>query len=387
MYTRLNNILLALFICTELFELFLNRKPLDLRRFLFNGWPVLCFFCLSILAAFRSIDLQSLKYLENHWSLLLVPIVMLNGSQEYYLRRRQAFLMLLWGSLVTLFICNINFVLEGYDQGFTMKDWLDLDNFGHVFTAVADTHPTYLGLFVFTSTLFLVQDQKFPKALKVLILVFLLLGLLQLTNTIAFLLFTLFLLYVVIYSMKRQNQKSAVSVIGLLVCVVVFIFYGRSFMDGRLFFVDTILDEKRVQRWEVSYEIFRENPLIGVGYAQIESVRNEKYMQGDYVLAAENELNAHNQFLEYLSINGAIGGFVYAIAMAFLFLLSIERKDHLFTFVIFAFILANFTESMMVRIKGIEYFAIFMSLFLCSRKNFMKTHTNSKQSFENQRNG
>ena len=97
--------------------------------------------------------------------------------------------------------------------------------------------------------------------LKYLSLVFLLIGLLQLTSNIAFLLFSLFLLYVGIYSIEKQNQKSAVAVIGLFVCVVVFIFYGRSFMDGRLFSVDTILDEKRVQRWEVSYEIFSENPL------------------------------------------------------------------------------------------------------------------------------
>ena len=141
-----------------------------------------------------------------------------------------------------------------------------------------------------------------------------------------------------------------------------------------MFSVDAILDEKRVQRWEVSYQIFKENPFIGVGYGKIETVRKEKYREGGYSLAEANELNAHNQFLEYLSINGAIGGFVYAIALGFLFLFSIYKRDHLFTFVFFAFFLANLTESMMVRIKGIEYYAIFTTLFLCSQTRNPSTY-------------
>ena len=370
MYTRLNNILLAIFIGLGLIEIFTGRKKLDVRHFLFTSWPVLGFFALSILASFRTFDLQALKYLENHWSLLLIPIVMLSDSQEFFLKRRQAFLALLWGSIVTLLICNVNYLITGFSNGTPNFKWFEWSNFGHEFTAVADTHPTYLSLFVFTSILFLIQDNKLSKWARAILIVFLLFGLLQLTSNMALLLFILFLLYVVVYNFKRQNQQSLATIFGLLAWAFVFLFYAGNFTKGKLFFVDTILDEKRIERWEVSYEIFRENPILGVGYSNIEGVRKEKYLEGSYALAAENELNAHNQFLEYLSVTGAVGGFVYAVALAFLFLLSIHRKDHLFTFVFFAFILANLAESMMVRIKGIEYYAIFAALFLCSGTGF-----------------
>lgn len=154
--------------------------------------------------------------------------------------------------------------------------------------------------------------------------------------------------------------------LGIFLCAALFWVFGSYYMKSSMFSVDAVLDEKRIERWEVSYDIFREYPVLGVGFANIEQVRKEKYLDGDYSLAAENDLNAHNQFLEYLSVNGAIGGMVYVICVGFLFLLSIYKRDHLFTFVLFAFIIANLTESMMVRIKGIEYYAIFGTLFLCS---------------------
>lgn len=368
MYTKLNNIFLAIFICIGILEILLSRKKLDVRHFLFTSLPVLVFFGLSLLASFRSFDIQALKYLENHWSLLFIPFVMLTNASEYHSRRREIFLALLTGTALTLLICNVNHALEMLSNGIAVDKWFNGEFFGQEFTNIADTQPAYLSLFVVTSILFLIQDNVFIKWLKYVLLGILLIGLLQLTSKIALLLLLLFLLYMISYYLRKRKQQSIVLITGLLICAFVFIVFGAKYMKGQLFFVDSFLDEKRIERWEVSYEIFKENPLIGVGYGNIDVVRMEKYLEGNYSLAAENELNAHNQFLEYLSIDGAIGGFVYAIALAFLFFLSIERKDHLFTFVIFAFILANLTESMMVRIKGIEYFSIFATLFLCSIK-------------------
>ena len=82
-----------------------------------------------------------------------------------------------------------------------------------------------------------------------------------------------------------------------------------------------------------------------------------------------NKYNAHNQFMEYLSINGVLGGLIYIFVFLILIFYTIKTKDYLFLFVFFTFFIANITESMMVRIKGIEYFALFASLFLSKFKN------------------
>lgn len=370
MYTKINNVLLVVFVVLDLIEFAFNKRRIKNIKQFFVGWPIVAFFMLSLLASLRTFDIQALKFLESHWSLLFIPFVMLTNAHEYHSRRREIFLALLTGTTLTILICNVNHVHMMISNGISFDKWLNGEFLGQEFTNIADTQPAYLGLFVVTSILFLIQDKVIIKWLKYVLLGILLIGLFQLTSKIALLLFLIFLLYMVSFNLKKQKQQSIVLISGLFICAFVFIVYGAKYMKGQLFFVDSFLDEKRIERWEVSYEIFKENPLIGVGYANIDEVRMEKYVKGNYSLAAENELNAHNQFLEYLSIDGAIGGFVYAIALAFLFFLSIERKDHLFTFVVFAFILSNLTESMMVRIKGIEYFSIFASLFLCSIKQF-----------------
>lgn len=369
MYTRLNNFLLVSLVTIGLIYMLVQWKSLNRSAFLNRSWPVLVFFGLSILAAFRTFNVQSFKLLENHWSLLFVPIVMLVNNNLYHEYRRKAFLSLLWGCIVTLSICNFNHFYQMASLKVPLNQWFLPSHFGHGFTEIADTHPAYLSLFVVTSILFLIQDRGFSKLLKYFLLILLLFGLVQLTSKIALILFLLFLLYVAVDRIKKHRRQSTVLVIGLVTCALAFLLFGSNYVQNRMFFVDTIFDEKRIERWEVSYEIFKENPFLGVGYGKINEERKRKYLEGNYPLAAERDLNAHNQFLEFLSIDGALGGFGYAISLGFLFLLSIKSRDHLFTFVFFAFILGNLTESMMVRIKGIEYFAIFASLFLCSQKS------------------
>ena len=368
MYTKINNVLLVLYVVIDLIELVLKKERHKNFKYLVSGWPIMAFFGLSLLAAFRSFDTQVFKLLENHWSLLFIPIVMLTNKKEYTQRRHGIFLALSVGTIVTLLICNVNHVMEMLSENIAFRSWFNGEYFGQHFTAIADSQPAYLSLFVVTSILFLIQNEKISTAPKFVLLTVLLVGLFQLTSKIALVLFLLFLLYMVSYNLKIRKQQSIGLISGVFLFAIIIFMFGAKYMKGQMFFVDSLLDEKRIERWEVSYEIFREHPFIGVGYQEIESIRNEKYVRGNYSLAAANDLNAHNQFLEYLSIDGAVGGFVYAVALGFLFLLSVEKRDHLFTLVFFAFFLANLTESMMVRIKGIEYFAIFGTLFLCAIK-------------------
>lgn len=363
---RLNNVLLGIFIVLSLIDIIFVSKKLDFKKYLTYGWPVIGFFALSVLASYRSLEIDNIKYLETHWSLLFVPLLMLSENELYLSNRRGIFMSLLWGCLATLVICYANLALEIVESGKLLKDWFQDHYFAHSFTAIADTHPAYLSLFLVTSILFLIQDRQLRKTLRYTLLLFFLFGLFQLASKMALLLFVLFLFYIAVRNIKHYKQQLIVLVFGVTLCTSFFWAFENYYMQSRMLSVDAIFDNKRAQRWEVSYQIFKENPFIGVGYHTIEDVRKEKYQEGGYSLAAANELNAHNQFLEYLSINGAIGGFVYAIALAFLFLLSIYKRDHLFTFIFFAFFLANLTESMMVRIKGIEYYAIFGTLFLCS---------------------
>ena len=377
-FIRINNFLLVAWILLCVSEILFISRKWNLKRILVFGWPILAFFVLSLLGAFRTLDFGTLKYLENDLALLFVPVLILAKAESFNERRRMAFLSLVWGTAVTLVVYIAASLYIAFKEGRWIQTLGEAENLAPKFIATLDIHPAYLALFVVTSILFLIQDKGVRKAPKYFAIAFFLLGLFQLTSKIALLLFVLFIFYVLVTTIKNNTYQKLVLAVGILFSTLVFWFFGSQYMNGTMFSVDSVLDKKRIERWEVSYQIFKEDPLFGVGFEKIDQVRKEKYSLGGYDLAEENDLNAHNQFFEYLSVNGAIGGFVYVIALGFLFLISSYTKDHLFSFIFFVFILANLTESMMVRIQGIAYFAIFASLAMASASQRTGRHNRFK---------
>jgi O-antigen ligase len=235
---------------------------------------------------------------------------------------------------------------------------------GHQFTEVADTHPTYLAVFIVVSIFFLIQDSKTSNNLKSILIPLLILGLFQLASRIALFLMILLVIFILVKRFRGNKWQTASVVFGIVFGSLLVIYYGSEYLTSRIFSENAIVNDRRMIRWEVSYEIFKNDPLVGVGYDRITSLRREGYLHYGFEAGALEEYNAHNQLLEFLSTQGAIGGFIYVTSLAYLFFLAIYQRQVLFAFVFFAFFIACSAESMLVRIKGIEYLAIFGTLFL-----------------------
>lgn len=365
MFTRLNNILLIAFIVLSAVMIFIKFKEYKANQFL-RAWPVWAFFVLAIIGSFYGATSAAggFKHMERYWSFLLVPFVFVYGMVSYRECRKKIFMSMVLGCVATLFICYGNVVYEMISGNEPINYFFRWRHIGHQFTEIADTHPTYLGMFIVTAILFLIQDKSVAPNLKYPIMLFLVFGLFQLASRMALLLILLFVVYFLLMKTKKYKAQLTLLILGLIACLVLFNNIGSQYMKSRLFSKESIVNDKRFQRWEASYQIFKENPFLGVGFTNVEEIRNQKYKEFGFEDAARQDLNAHNQLLEYLSRNGALGGFIYVVSLFFLLLYSIYKKDYLFTVIIFAFMLANLTESMLVRIKGIEYFTIFISLFL-----------------------
>lgn len=365
MYMRLNNYLLGAYIIVGLLHLFFRIKKINIRT-LKAGWPIFGFFILGIMGSFYGTTfLNGFKLLEKYWAFLLLPLLMLTDKNEYSKRRDDIFLSLVLGSAATLIICYGNLIYEMVSRNEPISYFFRWRHLGHQFTEIADTHPTYLGVFVVISIVFMFTSNKMGNAIKLPLILFFLFGLFQLASRIALFLAILFLMLLVFNRTKKQWALLVFLSLGIVVGILVFKKMGSKYVKDRLFTVESALNDKRFQRWDASYEIFKENPFFGVGFSQIESIRHDKYMEYGFEVAARQDLNAHNQFLEFLSRNGVVGGFVYVCSLGFLLLLSMYRRDYLFSLIFFVFIMANVSESMLVRIKGIEFFAIFATLFLC----------------------
>ena len=364
MFTQLNNYLLGAFIGIGIIQILVSPEKRERIKLLGVTWPVLSLFLLALFSCLRGFEVENLKSLERFWSLLLLPVVFISDSENIYKKKRQIFLALLYGTLVAFLLGFGNVIYRMVQNGDSLAMIYSAPYIGFNFTQFIDSHPAYLGLFALVSVVFLLGDRFMPRKDKIPHILLLLLGLVQLAGRTALLLLVAFLVILIVFYVKRFRWQALMLFGGVFLISALFIRYGSPQMTKMIFSIEANSDEYRNVRWQVSYEIFKANPILGVGYTKVREMRSDLYrerglsfVQGDY--------NTHNQFLEYLSTNGAIGGFIYVMTTAYLLLASLKYKDLLYVFLFGAFVVSNMTESMFVRIKGIEFFAIFATLFLC----------------------
>jgi len=363
MYTRINNVLLGIFIVFSIFNYLKDRENFS-NSFFKTYLPVIAFFFLAVIASLNYDDILNFQELEKYWSFLLIPLAFWMTGGENKKLIKYAFRGLILGCATTLLICYLNTFYEiiAYNEPWSyILRWRHLS---HRFTEIADTHPAYLGIFICTSTYYLLfKSKQFNTKLRILILSIYFLGLLQLASRVATFIFIIIFLGYIFSNFKRNIKSFIVSLTILLSSLFIFSI-GSEYLSKRMLSIENITEDSRFNRLTISYEIFKENILFGTGFEKVDELRIKKYRESDFELAANKNYNAHNQFFEYLTINGIFGGIIYLGVFFYLVSLALKKQNYLFLFIVISFFVANLTESMLVRIKGVEYFSIFTSLFL-----------------------
>jgi O-antigen ligase len=117
--------------------------------------------------------------------------------------------------------------------------------------------------------------------------------------------------------------------------------------------------DERTREWYSSLQLIKEKPLLGYGFQSLDQLI-EQYNKSGFTFEAQNQLNAHNQFLETQLLFG-IPGTILLLWMLFGPLFYIKYLFNPFLYKIFLIIITiNFLfESMLVRQWGIMFFLIF----------------------------
>ncbi len=366
MYTIINNILLVVFFALFIIEGNFKRRFYTIKKNYSLFIPLGLFFMLALFAAlnpFEGIGVF-LKGIEKYWSLILIPITFISCKEEYTKDWKNLFLALLWGCIATLSLCYANAIYEmivGNEPLHYFWRWRHLN---HQFTAIADTHPAYLGLYIVTSIVFLFMESSYKKWTKIILCVILFLGLIQLASRTALLSLSILVVFLIWTKIKTHWKEIGITFSVLVLIGALFMGTASSFLKERLVSFQNLGKDQRISRFKISYDIFTEYPIFGVGNACKEEVRKKKYLENNFQTAALEKYNAHNQFLEYLSVNGIIGAIVFLSVFAYLLFICWRKKQYFFLTVLLLFLVANITESMLVRIKGIEFFAFTVSLLI-----------------------
>lgn len=127
--------------------------------------------------------------------------------------------------------------------------------------------------------------------------------------------------------------------------------------------------DMRFYLWQCIPDVMSKNLVFGYGTGDFHVALNEQYDKHNLVSAAQNEYNAHNQFFECLVGLGLVGFVVMLMLILYPMYFLLKKDTDFIKILFFVIISINFlAESMLSRIAGILFFALFYCLFFCFKQ-------------------
>lgn len=274
--------------------------------------------------------------------------------------------------LLDLFsIATILAALLGLGKAF----WLSYNDLGDYFyyldfSKVLDKHTTYFSLFVCISIINIAfglsLKSGYFKWCRVIAIAFLLFVLYLLSSKISL----IYLIIATILStirafLKKDSESFKIKVLRLLVLVILPIMFLTPNLKARISKEKASNISERVQLWGAVLDNYLEkNIIFGAGTGDGHLGLVERYKEIHYEVAAKDEYNAHNQYLEQLLFYGVIG-LIFLIVLLFHTLRILYTKDQPLYLVIFiSFLIYMCSESILERHSGLIAFSFLTTIFL-----------------------
>lgn len=123
---------------------------------------------------------------------------------------------------------------------------------------------------------------------------------------------------------------------------------------------------QRFYYFTAGWNIFLENPIVGVGVGDVEDGYQAYYNKTDSLLTNPWRLRAHNQYLTILLSFGVIGFIIFLGSQIYPVLLSKKNKTLfiLFTPLFITLLLSMLNEDTLETQAGVSFYAFFYSLFV-----------------------
>jgi len=384
---KLNNIFLGLFVIFSIILFFDIDKGNRWERLKQNRIQIILLtlpFWLNALGLLYTDELKKgIDYTVRAIPFLLIPIIAISQPEIVNKNYKKMGYALVLGCLFVSFFSWGHTIKEIFYLKKPLSDLFGALHSHHKLVKYLGLHATYLSIFIYVSIGFLITQITYLKhthktltVFVVLVLTFFLFHLLS-RMSILFFIFsgTTYLIYV----------KKWKILIGLFLAVLIlgFLAYNikNNYLRDRLFnslnFLekDTEFSKKddRFDRLSASYEVFIQSPVFGYGTAGESKHRKELFKKNKDMVAYDQDFNAHNQFFEYLSTYGIIGGFVYFLFFGNLFWLTYKVKNYFILFILTGLFLACITESIFERSLGVVFTSLLIALLISFGNKKKKT--------------
>lgn len=313
-----------------------------------------------------SLEAAEWEYVLRALPFLIIPLLgfALAANPKCSVISNTFFYGLLTGTLLVLFICEANVAYEMITKAEPLEYLFRWRHLNIQLTEIVGIHPPYLGTMVAVLIIWLfVEKPKYHKILQLVLLLFLFQLLAR--NAVVYL-----LLLGAVYCVVNRKYNYILLFISFSILAYVLIQnhpsgYLKSKIDSVL-----VIDkpQNRFVRLEASWSTFLEYPLLGSGKHKSQERRRYYYGLMDDQKALEQDLNAHNQYMEYLSTYGIFGFATFMVVLIYYLLLLLKTRDfQMFLLIFGAFLFAFLTESMLERSMGIKFFSFVMAIIIFNR--------------------
>ncbi|MEO8771299.1 MAG: O-antigen ligase family protein [Ferruginibacter sp.] len=252
----------------------------------------------------------------------------------------------------------------------------------HHFSEPLNLHATYLSLYVLISLVFLLQLlfselNKWHRIIFIISVVILLAGLLQLGSRAVCIAFLVVINIAPFFMLKGKKRLFFFLTAFLITFSGIALIASFDFLKER-FIIDLkndfeqhsniLKNDTRLQRWEASYNLILNAPIIGHGSGTETPLLKEIYFKRKMYSSYLNAMNVHNQYLSFLINSGVLGLLIYSLTLLWGFWQSFKKKDLLFFCFLSVIAIVSFSENLLVVNKGIFFYGFFFSFFIFSGK-------------------
>jgi O-antigen ligase len=131
---------------------------------------------------------------------------------------------------------------------------------------------------------------------------------------------------------------------------------------------ETLKSDPRLLIWKSAFGVVRKNLIFGVGTGDATMELKEEFMARGYIDGYYDNLNAHNQFLEILLENGLIGFILFLTVLGYMINIALKRKNILLGLFVVGSVIFFIFETMLNRLAGVSFFALFSFLLIYADK-------------------
>jgi len=238
-------------------------------------------------------------------------------------------------------------------------------------------HPSYLSMYVvlsiFISLEYLfTESQKLISKIKWLLLSLLLLVSLYLLSSRAGILSVIILIPLYLL-FKIRSIKNKVSILGsgiLIIASLLFFFLRgeriQSYVQEKSGtpIIERLKTDERMSFWKSAVGVIKENPVFGVGIGSSCEELKKEFKKLGFVEGYYENLNAHNQYLEVILESGLIGLLIFLGTIGTMLYIAIRNRNLLYGVFITMMLIFFMFESILNRLAGVTFFALFSFLLL-----------------------